>query len=207
MNNAKHSHVFNKGEVIFSEGDYPKGVYCIYSGSAKISKIKEDGKEQIVRLVKGGNLLGYRSLLCNEKYQASAIALEDCRVCFYTKEFYLHFIHSNPALSANTIKTLTGDLRHAENMMIDLIHKNAKSRIAEALLMLENFYGVNEEDGSIKTNLKREDIANIAGTTTETAIRVISDLSKEKILILNGKKIKIGDVGRLKKIANDAAVL
>ncbi len=206
MNEVKNCQVFTKGERIFSEGDYPKGIFCIYSGSVKISKIKEDGKEQVVRLVKGGDLLGYRSLLCHEKYQASAIALEDCRVCFFSKEYYMKLVNSNPALTQNTIQQLTGDLLHAENMMIDLIHKSAKSRIAETILMLQKFYGIYENDGCIKTNLKREDIANIAGTTTETSIRVISEFGKEGILKLDGKKIKVNKEAELKKIADNSPI-
>ena len=205
MNDSKGSHVFKKGEAIFSEGEYPKGVYCIFSGSVKVSKSQEDGKEQVVRLIKGGNILGYRSLLCDEKYQASAYAMEDTRVCFFPKEFYLQMLNENPALSRGTIKLLTSDLRHAENMVIELIHKSAKARIAEALLMLEKFYGANSKDGFINIVLKREDVANIAGTTTETAIRALSDWAKEGLILLEGKRIKIEKKNMLSKMAENVS--
>ncbi|HRH12545.1 MAG TPA: Crp/Fnr family transcriptional regulator, partial [Bacteroidia bacterium] len=167
--------LFKKGQYIFKEKSEPKGLFCIHDGNVKITKVSEDGKEQIVRLAKSGNFIGYRALLCNDIYQASAIALEDTHVCFYNKEIYFDLLYSKPEIAAQTIKVLTRDLRFAENMMLNMAQKHVKGRIAEILLMLEEFYGVYEKDGTINATFKREDIGHLVGTTTETSIRVISD--------------------------------
>lgn len=203
LNHQKSYHVYKKGQFIFHEGNDPKGLYCINDGLVKVSKIGEDGREQIVRLAKPGNFLGYRALLCNESYHASAIALSDARICFFPKEFYLSLVTSDSDLASRTIQLLSADLRFAENMMMNMAQKHVKGRIAEVLLMLENFYGIYEKDQTINAIIKREDIGNIAGTTTETTIRVISELNKDGVLELLGKRIKILDRQRLQEISEE----
>lgn len=201
LNKRKSYHYYKKGLFIFYEGNEPDGLYCMYDGNVKISKIGDDGREQIVRLARPGSFLGYRALLCNDKYNASAIALEDTHVCFFPKDFYLELLSTKPDIVAQTIKLLTNDLRFAENMMMNMAQKHVKGRIAEALLMLEEMYGLNSKDQTINITFKREDIGNMAGTTTETSIRVISELSREKIIELIGKKIKIIDKAKLVSLA------
>lgn len=204
LNKHKSYHFYKKGLFVFYEGNEPDGLYCIYDGNVKVSKIGEDGREQIVRLAKPGNFLGYRALLCNDKYNASAIALEDTHICFFPKDYYMELLATKPDIAAQTIKLLTSDLRFAENMMMNMAQKHVKGRIAEALLMLEEMYGLNGKDQTINVSFKREDIGNMAGTTTETSIRVISELSKGKIIELIGKKIKITDKAKLIKLATNS---
>lgn len=194
--------LFKKGQYIFKEKSEPKGLFCIHDGNVKIAKISEDGKEQIVRLAKSGNFIGYRALLCNDIYQASAIALEDTHVCFYNKEIYFDLLYSKPEIASQTIKVLTRDLRFAENMMLNMAQKHVKGRIAEILLMLEEFYGVYEKDGTINATFKREDIGHLVGTTTETSIRVISDFVKDNLIELKGKRIKLLDRTRINDLSN-----
>ncbi|MBK9282977.1 MAG: Crp/Fnr family transcriptional regulator [Sphingobacteriaceae bacterium] len=202
LNNEKIVQNYKKGQFIFKEKTVPRGVYCIHSGNVKITKVSEEGKEQIVRLAKPGHFIGYRALLCNDIYQASAIALEDTQVCFYNREFYLGLLRSNPAIAAQTIKVLTRDLKFAEHMMINMAQKHVKGRFAEVLLMLEEFYGVYEKDGTINAIFKREDFGHMVGTTTETSIRVISEFAKEKLIELKGKRIKLLDKARITKLSN-----
>src|SRR5690349_10180345 len=71
-----------KGQSVFNEGSYPLGLYCLDSGKVKLEHSGEEGKMQIVRMKKAGDLLGYRALFCNEKYNASAVAIEDANMFF-----------------------------------------------------------------------------------------------------------------------------
>ncbi|MBK6522173.1 MAG: Crp/Fnr family transcriptional regulator [Sphingobacteriaceae bacterium] len=202
LSEKKVFQLYKKGQYIFKEKAEPKGLFCIHDGNVKITKESEDGKEQIVRLAKAGNFIGYRALLCNDIYQASAVALEDTYVCFYNKEIYFELLYSNPAIAAQTIKVLTRDLRFAENMMLNMAQKHVKGRIAEILLMLEEFYGVYEKDGTINATLKREDIGHLVGTTTETSIRVISELVKDHLIELKGKRIMLINKEKILELSN-----
>lgn len=197
------SHIFyKKGQTIFYEGNHPHGLYCIYSGKVKIHKLGHDGKDQILRLAKKANVIGYRALLSDDYYHASATALEDSVICFFPKKDYQNLIVSNPLLSMQILKLLSADLKSAEQKAMNMVQKQVRERIAETLLMLKEFFGLESDNATINTVLTRESIGNIAGTTTETAIRTLSDLCKNKTIDLIGKKIKILNNSELIKIAN-----
>lgn len=202
LSDHKSFNVYKKGQVIFYEGNLPQGLYCIYSGKVKIHKLGDDGKDQIVRLAKTGNVIGYRALLSSDNYYATATALENTLVCFFPKSVYLNLLVNNPDFSMKTIKMLSGNLRTAEQMITNMAQKHVRERMAEALLLLKEFFGMEEDKATINTVLTREDIGNIAGTTTETSIRVLSDFNKNRIIKLVGKKIRILNNKELLRIAN-----
>lgn len=193
---------YKKGQMIFYEGNHPQGLYCIYSGKVKIHKLGHDGKDQILRLAKKGNVIGYRALLSDDNYHASATAIEDCLICFFSKTVYQNQIISNPSLSIQIIKLLSSDLKLAEQKAMNMVQRQVRERIVETILMLKEFFGLEPDNATINTIFTRESIGNIAGTTTETTIRVLSDLHKNAIIDLIGKKIKILNNKELVRIAN-----
>jgi CRP/FNR family transcriptional regulator len=193
---------FKKGQVIFNEGNQPYGVYCIKSGKVKISKIGEEGKEQIVRLARDANLVGYRSVLSGTSYYATATALDETEVCYIPKSTILNLIKENSSFSLAIIGLLSDDLKRAENKITNMAQKHVRERIAEAILLLKECYGVTSDGKTINSNLTRKEIANIAGTTTETSIRILSEFQKDKIIELNGKDITIVNEDKLFKTAN-----
>ncbi|MDZ4711589.1 MAG: Crp/Fnr family transcriptional regulator [bacterium] len=198
----KHCNFFVKGETIFNEGNFPSGLYCINNGRVKIYQNGSDGKEQILRLAKEGDILGYRALISGETYSASASVIEDSKVCLIPKEVFYHLLTSNSDITTKVMKLLATELRDAENKITDLAQKPVIERLAETLLMLKEYYGYNKEDTSLNITVSREEIANIVGTATETAIRLLSDMKKQGIIDLDGKKIKILKSDALIKLAN-----
>ncbi|HLU85030.1 MAG TPA: Crp/Fnr family transcriptional regulator [Vicingaceae bacterium] len=198
----KRNLVFKKGQLIFSEGNQPHGIFCIYSGKVKIHKMGDEGKDQIVRLAKSSNIIGYRSIFNNNTYYASATAIEDTEVCFISKTYITELIKGNNSLTFTFMNILSEDLKRAEERIIHMAQKHVRERIAEALLLLNEAYGFREDGKTIDSTLTRREIANIAGTTTETSIRVLSDFDKDKIIQLNGKDIKILDMKKLFRTAN-----
>ncbi|MBN9483547.1 MAG: Crp/Fnr family transcriptional regulator [Bacteroidetes bacterium] len=193
---------YKKGQIIFNEGNYPLGVYCINKGKVKLAHAGQDGKEQIVKLAKEGDVLGYRSMLSSERYNASAIALEDTQICFISKEVFFSLLRKNPTLSLEIIRMLALELRLTENRLTDIAQKPVRERMAEALLFLKETYGFEKDNATISVVLSREDIANLVGTATETAIRLLSEFKHDKIVVFVGKKIKILDMDKLVKTAN-----
>ncbi|MCB0700656.1 MAG: Crp/Fnr family transcriptional regulator [Chitinophagaceae bacterium] len=193
---------FKKGQVIFNEGGHPLGLFCINDGKVKLEHSGIDGKEQIVRMAKGGDVLGYRALLSSERYNATAVALDDTDVCFIPKEPFFDVLKTNPRLSLDIIKMLSTELRKAEDTITDLAQKPVRERMAEALLFLKETYGYEEDGATINVVLSREDIANLVGTATETAIRLLSEFKKDGMVESVGKKLKITDSEKLIKTAN-----
>ena len=194
--------MFRKGETIFHEGGHGFGIYCINSGKIKLSITGEEGKEQIVRMAKKGDVLGYRAVISNERYGASAVALEDSNICFIPKEQFLQALKTDGNLGFETLKLLSHQLKEAEQKLTHLAQKPVRERLAESLLFLKETYGYDGESQSISVQLSREDIANLVGTATETDIRILSEMNRDKIIDLNGKKISILNEKELARIAN-----
>jgi len=202
INTEKVCTPYKKGETIFKEGTRPHGIFCVNYGKIKLSKMGDDGKEQITRLVKAGDPLGYRALLSGDTYSSSAIAIEDSGVCFIPKELFMGILQKDTNMSLEMMKLLSDDLRKAELQITHLAQKPVRERVAEALLFIKETYGFEEDGKTIDATFSREDIANIVGTATETAIRLLSEMNKDKIIQLVGKKIVILDLAKLIKTAN-----
>lgn len=201
INTTKICSHYKKGDSLFKEGSYASGIYCINNGKIKVSKIGEEGKEQIVRLAKPGDIIGYKALLTGDRYSATAIALEDSNVCFIPREIFLNVLQKDAALSFEMMKILSNELKSAEEKIMHLAQKPVRERVAETILFLRETYGI-DADNNINIALSREDIANLVGTATETTIRLLSEFNKENIIELNGKKIKIVNNNKLVKTAN-----
>ena len=202
LTTEKGCSVYKKGQVVFNTGAYPHGLYCVKEGKIKIFRVGDEGKEQIVRLAKDGDILGYRALLSGDKYASSAEVIEDSKICFIPSAAFLKILEGNGILSMQLMKLLSQDLKNAEHRMIDLAQKPVRERVAEALLYLKQTYGLAEDGQTINVVLSREDIANIVGTATETTIRLLSELKNDQVIGLNGKRISILDHQLLVKAAN-----
>jgi CRP/FNR family transcriptional regulator len=193
---------FKKGEYIFKEGNNAHNLFCVHKGKIKLSKLGKDGKEQIVRFAKSGDILGYRSLLSDEPYHATATAMENSEICAIPKDVFLKIVEENYKLSLNLIQILSKDLKSAEQHLIDVAQKTVRERISEALLLLVSSFGYLADRKTININLTRSEISDLAGTTTESTIRTLSQLGNENIIELVGKSIKIIDYQLLLKNSN-----
>ena len=200
MAECKTSYTIKKGEPIFEEGDTTNGIFCIKDGVCKLTKLSANGKDQIVKLVKPGELLGQRSLISEEPTNLSAVALEDMEVCFIPKKEIMEFFNENNQFSMNVMKTICGDLKDADDHMVSLAQKSVKERLAETLLHLEDTFGKNE-DGSLHIQLSREELAGMIGTATESCIRLLSEFNKTRLIELIDKKIAIVDRNKLKRMS------
>ena len=197
---CKTSKIIRKGEVLFKEGEHLNGVFCIKDGVCKVSKMSENGRNQIISLIQKGNMLGERSLISDEISNLTAIALSDMEVCFIPKEEIIKDLEKNPTFTLDVLKTMANSLKSADNMVVNMAQKSVKQRLAETLLHLLEKFNINK-DGAIDIQLSREDIANIIGTATESAIRILSELNKKKIIGFIGKDIAVLNKKELEKIA------
>jgi CRP/FNR family transcriptional regulator len=202
MNKDKFSTLYPKGQIIFHEGRFPNGIYCLKSGKVKISKTGIDGKEQIVRFVIPGGLLGIRALVSGRQYMANATTLEDSVVCYIGKQTFFDISTNYPEVSQCVLKTLSHLLEEAEERMTSLAQKHVRERLAESLLVLDNIFRSEKCPVERSTiSLSREDLANIVGTATETVIRLLSEFREENLITVVGRKIVLLNVPELQRIA------
>lgn len=192
---------FHKGETIFEDGDSAKGVYFIKKGTAKLSKLGVYGKEQILRFIKEGDLIGYRSLLCGENLQAKGEAMTELETTFLPADIFLHLLEVDPKLSFVMLQKMAFELGESSNTVTFLAQKTVRERLAEILLLLEQKLGTDPE-GFIKISLTREEIANIIGTATESAIRLISEFKQDGLIEVDGRNIKIVQHEKLRKLGH-----
>ncbi len=202
INRTKGYSVYRKGQLIFHEGSRPSGLFVVHTGKVKIFKIGEEGREQIIRFAKTGDIIGYRALLSDDLYMASATTMEESGICFIPRSLINELIAKEPSFPLQVMKLLSNDLRVAEDRLTDFAQKPVRGRLAEALLTLRDKYGYEEDEKTLNINMTREEIANIVGTATETVIRILSDLKSEKVLMLNGRRISILNERKLSAIAN-----
>lgn len=196
---CKVSQVIKKGGIIFEEGDAVNGVYCIKDGVCKLSKLSANGKDQIVKLIVKGDLLGQRSLVSDETANLSAIALNDMEVCFIPKAEIIKDLQKNPNFSMDVMRHMAADLREADNIIVNMAQKSVRQRLAETLIYIHDAFGLNS-DKTLSVILSREDYANIVGTAVESAIRVLSEFKKQGLISTSGKKIKIENLEGLKRV-------
>lgn len=197
---CKTTKFIKKGEVLFEEGDHINGVFCISDGICKVSKMSSNGRDQIIHLVHKGDILGERSLINDEVANLKATAINDMEVCFIPREEIIKDLQKNPEFSMNVLKDLANSLKSADNVIVDMAQKTVKQRLAEMLINLEEKFG-HDLNNILNIHLSREDIANIIGTATESAIRLLSEFKKEGVISLKGKNITLVDTLKLKKIA------
>ncbi|MCF6297104.1 MAG: Crp/Fnr family transcriptional regulator [Flavobacteriaceae bacterium] len=200
IDEKKVSLCFKKGEHIFSEGKSLKGVYCLQNGNCKLTKLAPNGKEQIVRFIQKGELVGYRSVISNSVAHLTVTAMEDMNVCFIPKNEILGLFKRNAQFSQEITKALCDDLDEANATIANMAQKSVKERLAESLLLFEKIFGVDNE-GFISITLTREEIASAVGTATESTIRLLSEFKKNDYITLQAKRIRLNNKIRLKHIS------
>lgn len=182
---------YKKGDLIYEEGNMPIALLSLITGKVKIFKEGIGGRQQIVRMAKPIGFIGYRAFFAEEIHIASAEAIEDSIVCRIKTELIFDIVRSNPELAMSIIRALATDLGFSNRRTVTLTQKHIRGRLAEALLVLKDTYGYEEDDSTLKVCLTREDLANLSNMTTANAIRTLSNFATEGIVELIGKKIKI----------------
>ena len=192
---------FKKNEMIYFEDEYPKDMMCLFKGKVKIYKSGVGGRSQIIRMIRPVQYFGYRAYFANEPYITAASAFEACVVCMIPLEIVEQFLRNNGQLAVFFIQQLSVDLGIADQRVVNLTQKHIRGRLAESLIFLKESYGLEEDGATINIYLAREDLANLSNMTTSNAIRTLSTFVDERIITIDGRKIKIIDEDKLRKIS------
>lgn len=197
----KTCHIIEKGQQIFVEGSYPRGLYCVQKGKVKVFQTGQDGREQIVHLIHDGQIMGHRAIFGDDTYSCSAVALDRTIVCFLPKVEFYKLAETHVSLSLFIAHLLSDELKEAERRITNTAQHTILQRTAENILFLYENYGFEEDGATINIKFKREELANLVGTTRETVTRMLYDLQTRKIIKLSLRKIKIINTQLLRDIA------
>lgn len=199
---VKHTQLYTRGSYVFAEGQYPRGIYCIHRGHVKLTKTGNDDREHIVCFAGSGDIVGYSSLLSSEKYHANCIAVQDSSVCLIPSEIFYRNIRENPSMALHVMQKLSSEVRLSRQRMVELTHKSIRERVAEALLIIKEAFGVDNDGMTLRSPLTREEIAAIVGTAPESVIRTLSEFKADNLIATNGRTIKLLNVRGLMHVAN-----
>ncbi|MBO9620373.1 MAG: Crp/Fnr family transcriptional regulator [Niabella sp.] len=203
INENKEELAVKKGQPVFREADPVQGVFFIVAGKVKIHQRWGAGKELILRFANDGDMIGYRGLGKERIYPITATALEDTRLLYTPLSFFEATLRVNPALTYALMDFYANELEETEKRMRNMAHMEVRGRIAEALLLLKDKFGVTDQS-FIDVKLTKQDIASYVGTTYETISRVTGDFEKEGLIRSNGKNIGILKEKKLAGIARPA---
>ena len=192
---------YKKNENIYCEGETPTYLMCLLSGKVKIYKEGVGGRSQIIRVIKSHEYFAYRAYFAEENYVTAAAAFEPCTICLIPMPTIVKLIQENPELSMFFIRQLSKDLGISDERTVSLTQKHIRGRLAESLLFLKDTYGVEEDQCTLSIYLSREDLANLSNMTTSNAIRTLSNFAAEKLIIIDGRKIKLIEEEKLKRIS------
>lgn len=201
LNYEKTCSVYKKGTIIYREGSRLTGFFCVTSGIIKIFKTGIDGKEQIIRFAKKGEIIAYRSLLSQELACTTAKVIEEATLCHIPYQTLLYLIQSNWQFSHHMLQIVCRELREANDYITDITQKTVRERLAEVLLLLKENFDLDNQN-TLQISLTREELANMVGTATESVIRLLSEFKNDQIIELQGRKIKFLDIPTLTRIAN-----
>lgn len=193
--------VYRKNESIYKESDTPSHLLCLISGKVKIYKDGVGGRAQIVRVMNAIEYFGYRAAFSDENYVTAAAAFETSVIASIPMDLIRRLIMRNPQLAWFFMRRLAIALGRSDARTVNLTQKHIRGRLAESILFLKESYGVDEDGCTLNACLSREDMANLSNMTTSNAIRTLSVFAQEKLISIDGRKIKILNEPALQKIS------
>lgn len=181
---------YKRGQLLFREGTYSKGIYIVKKGKVKIFKSNQQGFESIVYIYKKGDYFGYRPLLGSDPHPVSAAAMDNVVVSFLPKEAFLSLFENSETLAKKIILNLSHEFTVWINKMTVFTQYSVKERVALSLLILNKVYQIDENKKSA-ISIGRDDFASFVGTAKESLVRTLRIFKDENIISSNNTKITI----------------
>lgn len=181
---------YEKGDLLYEEGTISKWLYCIHTGKVKLHRVGLNGKTRITRVVGKGDIIGQFDSIGESKHSSSATAIEKSIVCLIPKKYLTNEL-GNKYLHLPLIKVLSADINEVEKNMVSFSNGTAKNLIIKCLLSLHEKFGLKEDKKTLDIYLTRKEYGEILGISTETVIRVFSQLQNDGFIVISGKEILI----------------
>lgn len=198
ITDQKHTIQCKKSRQFIMEGAPVNGLYFIYSGKVKVIKTGYNGKEQILRLSKDGEVIGHRGFGMGETYKIGATALEETILCNFSSSLLDEILLKEPKVTYDFMHFYAKELSRSETKVKTMSQMTVREKVIDMILYIYRKFG-NEKDMTLGLQLSRKELADYAGTTDEQVIRILSALKKEELIFTKSKIIKILNINKLKK--------
>ena len=197
----RDENVFKRKQVIYMEGNHPYKLFFVKTGKVKTFISNDDGKVLTTGLFAEGDFFGYTALLEGTVYKETAETIDESTIIDIPTEEFQKLLSENSDISRKIIKILSKNISEKEQQLLNIAYNSLRKRVATSLVTLMNKYG-KDTDEKFSINLSREDLANIAGTATESLIRTLSDFKTEKLIDIQGSKIVVLSQKKLEGMLN-----
>jgi CRP-like cAMP-binding protein len=202
ISDAKSSRLYQKKQALFHEGNPVQGLYCVYSGGVKVFKTGLGGKQLILRMAYAGDVVALEDIFYSKQYTASAEMIEEGRVCLVDKAILIDAIRSSSTLALSVMGALSSEVIYSEDERVELAQNPVRERMARLLTVLSESHGTPSGKGvRIDLPVSREEMAEMIGTASETAMRLLKEFRDDHLLEVDGRKIHILDREKLRKAA------
>lgn len=196
-----HFERYKKNQIIYAESESPENLYCLLEGKVKLFKSGIGDRVQILRLYRPVQYFGYRAYFAREPYVSSSAAFEPSLLGIIPMKIVESIIRQNNDVALFFIHELSRNLGGSDTKIINLTQKHIRGRLAEALLLLAENYGYEGDGATLKIYMSREDLANLSNMTTSNAIRTLTSFVSEKLILVDGRRIRIVNEQQLRKIS------
>ena len=192
---------YPKNSMIILEEEMGDVVFIVMSGTVKITRVNDEGKEVILAMLGSGEVFGEMAILDGESRSANALAQENCEVVTINREEFLNLIKTNNKVALNLMTEFAVRLRKSDQQIEALSLDDAEHRIGVSILNLAEEMGVIRKGAVTVDNLPyQQDIANMAGTSRETVSRVMKIFEERGLITKTGHKLSIPDYAFFKRI-------
>ncbi|MDE7411031.1 MAG: Crp/Fnr family transcriptional regulator [Paramuribaculum sp.] len=194
-------HHFKKNQIIYAEREEPEFLWCLLKGKAKLYKDGVGGRQQISRLISPVQYFGYRAYFANEPYVHTAAAMEASAIGAFPLSVVRELIDGNRAVAWFFLHELSRNLGSSDTRLVNLTQKHIRGRLAEAIMVLVEHYGYEDDGMTVRMYMSREDLANLSNMTTSNAIRTLTAFVTEHLIVVDGRQIKVLNEPLLRKIS------
>lgn len=193
---------FKKGDYIYRDGSFPENVYLLQSGKVKLSKKNNTGKELLLSVKNESSFFGYKACIADQKHNTNAKCITDVNLLCINRKDFQTILFSEKHLCKSFIRLIAKDVESLENQLLSMAYSSVKKRIIETLLTL--YKAENKPSKSIK--IKRTQLASMAGTVKETAIRTLKDLEEEGLININYSTIEFVNISGLRQLVSTKVI-
>jgi DNA-binding response OmpR family regulator/predicted DNA-binding protein (UPF0251 family) len=190
---------YKSKQDIFLDGDQIQHLYYLKKGRVKVYKTNHEGKEFITSVLKDGEFLNINMLIQEDQFTSSASAVEASDIVKISKNDFMNLLQSNREITLQFIKILSQNVEEKENQLLSFAYDSVRKKTAETILKLAKKLG-HEQKENIKIKITRDDLANLAGTATETVIRCLSEFKSMDLIEIQGREIIIKDMDALENL-------
>ena len=191
---------YRKREVVCIEGKRINGIYIVYEGILKIVKTGINGKEQIIRFARQGDIIGLCPVIENKVSDTTSCAISETTICYIPCDLLRMLFNNNFEFAFRLLRIICQELGETNISLTNMSQRSVRERTAHILLLISDLFEINTEQQPKKILLNREDLANMVGATTESTIRMLSEFKSDNLIELKGKRMKILNAHKLENL-------